>query len=58
MTLRLGPLAIQINWLVLLCFFSSLGMFVSLAFWQLDRAAEKRALLNGLEQRAELAPAV
>lgn len=57
MILRLGPLAIQINWLVLLCFFSSLGMFVSLAFWQLDRAAEKRALVNSLEQRAELAPA-
>jgi len=57
MILRLGPLAIQINWLVLLCFFSSLGMFVSLGFWQLDRAAEKRALVNSLEARAQLAPA-
>jgi surfeit locus 1 family protein len=52
MLIRLGRLKLQINWLILLCFCSSLGMFVSLGFWQLDRAAEKRALATSLQTRA------
>ncbi|MAY55598.1 MAG: hypothetical protein CMQ46_04280 [Gammaproteobacteria bacterium] len=56
MILRLGKLHITINWLVLLCFISSLGMFISLAFWQLDRAEEKRAMAQALEQRAMADP--
>lgn len=56
MILRLGKLHITINWLVLLCFISSLGMFISLAFWQLDRAEEKRAMAQALEQRAVADP--
>ncbi|ALO45264.1 SURF1 family protein [Pseudohongiella spirulinae] len=53
MLLKLGQLQIKINWLVLLCLLSSLGMFISLGFWQLDRAAEKRGVANALERRAQ-----
>lgn len=52
MELRLGKLNIQINWLVFLCFLSSMGMFISLAAWQLDRAEQKRQLADALEARA------
>lgn len=56
MTLKLGKLVIQINWLILLCFISSMGMFLSLSAWQLDRAAQKQQLAEALVQRAEMAP--
>jgi len=55
MELKLGKLTIQINWLVLLCFLSSMGMFISLAAWQLDRAEQKRQLADALEARASMA---
>lgn len=55
MTLKLGKLIIQINWLVLLCFISSMGMFLSLSAWQLDRAEQKRQLASALEQRTNMA---
>lgn len=55
MLLKFGQLQIKINWLVLLCLLSSLGMFISLGFWQLDRAAEKRAMADALELRAQAA---
>ncbi len=54
MELTLGKLKVQINWLVLLCFISSMGMFISLADWQLERAEQKRMLADALEIRAEL----
>ncbi|GGG53602.1 SURF1-like protein [Pseudohongiella nitratireducens] len=57
MELKLGKLKIQINWLVLLCFMSSMGMFISLAAWQLDRAEQKQMLADALENRSAL-PAV
>lgn len=54
MELTLGKLKIQINWLIFLCFLSSMGMFISLAAWQLERAEEKRQLAEALEARASM----
>lgn len=53
MLLKLGQLQIEINWLVFVCLLSSLGMFISLGFWQLDRAAEKRDMADALQRRAQ-----
>jgi surfeit locus 1 family protein len=53
---KIGPLVIHVNLLILLCVLSSAGMFASLGFWQLDRADEKRALTRDLQQRAATAP--
>lgn len=55
MILKLGQLQIKINWLVFVCLLSSLGMFISLGFWQLDRAAEKRDMADALQRRAQAA---
>lgn len=49
-TLQLGRLTVRIDAFILLCIFLSCGMFVSLGFWQLDRAAEKRALAAAYQQ--------
>lgn len=56
MTLTLGQLRVQINWLVLLCLCSSLGMFISLGFWQLDRAGEKSLLAETYQLRSQSQP--
>lgn len=53
---KVGPLVVQVNLLILLCVLSSAGMFASLGFWQLDRADEKRTLARDLQQRATIAP--
>lgn len=42
-TLHIGKLTVQLDAFILLCIFLTCGMFISLGFWQLDRAAEKRA---------------
>jgi len=54
--LKIGPLVIHVNLLILLCVLSSAGMFASLGFWQLDRADEKRTLARDLQQRANAEP--
>lgn len=53
----LGSFRLRFHPLIFLCLCSSLGMFVSLGFWQLDRADEKIALAAALQQRANT-PAV
>jgi len=55
-TLRFGKLSVQIDAFILLCIFLTCGMFVSLGFWQLDRAAEKRALAAAYEEAAQAEP--
>lgn len=49
---KIGRLLVHVNLLILLCVLSSVGMFASLGFWQLDRANEKRTLAADLQQRA------
>jgi cytochrome oxidase assembly protein ShyY1 len=49
---KIGRLVVHVNLLILLCVLSSVGMFASLGFWQLDRANEKRTLAADLQQRA------
>lgn len=55
-TLHLGKLTVQVDAFILLCIFLSCGMFVSLGFWQLDRAAEKRAQAAAWLAAAEAEP--
>ncbi|MDO9477518.1 MAG: SURF1 family protein [Pseudohongiella sp.] len=55
-TIRLRTLTISFHPLVFICLCSSLGMFISLGFWQLDRADEKRALAMAMQQRAVAEP--
>lgn len=55
-TMTLGALTISVHPLVFVCLCSSLGMFISLGFWQLDRADEKRALAVAMQQRAVAEP--
>lgn len=55
-TLQLGKLTVRVDAFILLCIFLSCGMFVSLGFWQLDRAAEKRALAAAYQQAQEAEP--
>src|SRR5690606_27208033 len=47
---------IRFHPIIFLCLCSSLGMFISLGFWQLDRADEKRELAAALAQRAAAQP--
>src|SRR5690554_1403612 len=54
--MQIGQLTIKIQWLVLICLISTLGMFTSLGLWQLERADEKRALARDLQLRASAAP--
>lgn len=54
--MRIGQLTIKIQWLVLICLLSTLGMLISLGLWQLERAAEKRALAFDLQLRASAVP--
>lgn len=54
--LSFGSFRLNFHPLIFLCLCSSLGMFVSLGFWQLDRADEKIALAAALQQRAAAAP--
>jgi surfeit locus 1 family protein len=54
--IALGQLVINFHPLVFVCLCSSLGMFVSLGFWQLDRADEKLALATAMQQRAIAEP--
>lgn len=55
-TLQLGKLTVRVDAFILLCIFLSCGMFVSLGFWQLDRAAEKRALAAAYQRSAQAEP--
>jgi len=55
-TIRLGTLTISFHPLVFICLCSSLGMFISLGFWQLDRADEKRAQALAMQQRTVAQP--
>ncbi len=54
--IELGQLVINFHPLVFICLCSSLGMFVSLGFWQLDRADEKLSLASAMQQRAVAEP--
>lgn len=40
--LSFGRLTVRFNWFIALCVVLSCGMFINLALWQLERAAEKR----------------
>lgn len=53
--MSIGALKVRFHPVVFLCLCSSLGMFISLGFWQLERADEKIALAAELQRRA-LAP--
>lgn len=55
-TLHLGKLTVQVDAFILLCIFLSCGMFISLGFWQLDRAAEKRARAEAWQSAVEADP--
>ncbi len=55
-TLHIGRLTVQVDAFILLCIFLSCGMFISLGFWQLDRAAEKRAQAEAWRAAAETEP--
>ncbi|MEX0740744.1 MAG: SURF1 family protein [Pseudohongiella sp.] len=55
-TLQLGRLTLKVDAFIVLCIFLSCGMFVSLGFWQLDRAAEKRALSAAYQEAAQAEP--
>ncbi|WP_339856836.1 SURF1 family protein [Pseudohongiella acticola] len=55
-TLQLGRLTVQVDAFIVLCIFLSCGMFISLGFWQLDRAAEKRALAAAYQSAAQADP--
>lgn len=54
--LAIGQFRLRFHPVVFLCLCSSLGMFISLGFWQLDRADEKMAMASALQQRAVAAP--
>lgn len=41
--LRFGQVRVQFNWFIALCVLLSCAMFINLALWQLERAADKRA---------------
>lgn len=55
-TLHIGKLTVQVDAFILLCIFLSCGMFISLGFWQLDRAAEKRAQAQAWQAAVEAEP--
>lgn len=55
-TVHIGKLTVQVDAFILLCIFLSCGMFVSLGFWQLDRAAEKRAASAAWQAAAQAEP--
>tara|TARA_R100001039_G_C1854190_1_gene115927 strand:+ start:1370 stop:2128 length:759 start_codon:yes stop_codon:yes gene_type:complete len=55
-TLHIGRLTVQVDAFILLCIFLSCGMFVSLGFWQLDRAAEKRSQADAWRAAVEAEP--
>ncbi len=54
--LRFGEFRLKFHPLIFLCLCSSLGMFVSLGFWQLDRADQKQAMADELRARAVAEP--
>jgi surfeit locus 1 family protein len=54
--LKFGELRIRFHPLIFLCLCSSLGMFISLGFWQLERAAEKQTMADELRARAVAEP--
>lgn len=54
--LSFGSLKVRFHPIIFLCLCSSLGMFISLGFWQLDRADEKMAMAAALQQRAAAQP--
>lgn len=55
--LQLGRLQIRIHWGIALCVALTFALLVNLGFWQLGRAAEKRALQREMQARQAL-PAV
>lgn len=55
-TLHVGKLTVQVDAFIVLCIFLSCGMFVSLGFWQLDRAAEKRSQAAAWQAAADADP--
>ncbi len=54
--LSFGALTVRFNWFITLCVVLSCGMFINLALWQLERAADKRQASEQWEamQSAEL----
>ena len=52
----LGPLQIRINWLILACVLFTLFGFIRLGIWQLDRAGEKLAAQEAVEQEQLQSP--
>ncbi|KKO12304.1 hypothetical protein LCGC14_0003140 [marine sediment metagenome] len=55
-TLHVGKLTVQVDAFILLCIFLTCGMFISLGFWQLDRAAQKHARAEAWQAAADAAP--
>ena len=47
--LNIGNLDIRVNWIVAVCVLITIGTFMRLGFWQLDRAAEKYESQQALE---------
>lgn len=54
--LSFGSLKVRFHPIIFLCLCSSLGMFISLGFWQLDRADQKMAMAAALQQRVAAQP--
>lgn len=52
--LQLGRLQVRIHWGIALCVTLTFALLVNLGFWQLGRAAEKRALQREMLARQEL----
>lgn len=50
------PLAFRFDWRITLLTVVTLPLLLTLGFWQLNRADEKRDILNQLESRKQLAP--
>jgi len=52
--LQFGRLHVRIHWGIALCITLTLALLVNLGFWQLGRAADKRALQREMQARQEL----
>ena len=50
---KLGPVLIRINWLVVAGIVLSAAGFARLGIWQLDRASEKTALQTAMQQEQQ-----
>lgn len=54
MKLQSGSVALSVNWKLTLVGVLMLTLLVRLGFWQLDRAQEKRSLLNNIEKQQSM----